>query len=101
MKEVLAIILSLMLLGCGLSEDPNAQKNFCSVTRYQANQDVMSATDAELIQKLRGCWEWSGKCIDACTALSSICKQFHSNTVETCKKVGIPHEQQDMSTDQK
>lgn len=100
MKHLLVIVLSMFLVGCGLSEHPTAQKNFCSITRYQANQDVMSATDADTIAKLRGCWEWSGKCLEACTNLDSACKQYHSTTVEACKIVGIPHDQ-DMGTDQR
>lgn len=100
MKQILAAVLAVCLVGCGLNVDYNAQKNFCSITRYQANQDVMTATDANVITKLKGCWEWSGRCIDTCGSLNNSCTQTHSTTVETCKEVGIPHAQ-DMGTDQK
>ncbi|RTK98739.1 MAG: hypothetical protein EKK57_11220 [Proteobacteria bacterium] len=91
MMKAFVLILCLMLVGCDLGTDYTAQSNFCSITKYQANQDVMTATDIDVITKLNGCWEWSGKCLNACTALDEGCNVLHKNAINSCKLVGIPH----------
>lgn len=92
MKNVLFSLMCIfMLIGCDIGTEYNAQSNFCSVTKYQANQDVMTATDIDIITKLNGCWEWSGKCLTACVNLTESCTTFHKNAINSCKLVGIPH----------